>query len=250
MEKIKLALLGIPLGISLVLPGLSFGTVALLLKVYDRILAAIKNFNLRFLWPIGVGVAGGILASSHLIAFILANYHNLTYAFLMGLILVSVRVTLNEVEKFAKVDSLFVIIGFFIAYYFGKESLEHGMLIYLPISISLVISGILSSSAMILPGISGATMLIMLGIYDDVLKAVNTFDVRLLFFFAIGVGLGLILFSWLLTYLLKSYRSRVMLFLSGLIVGSATMVVPTSIGVGEVILFCIGGALAYIGTNR
>ncbi|WP_350342791.1 DUF368 domain-containing protein [Proteinivorax tanatarense] len=250
MTKIRKILAGIPLGVSLVLPGLSFGTVALILKIYDEILAAIKEFNITFLWPIGVGVTGGILISSRFIAFILANYQNFTYAFLFGMILFSVRVTLREVKCFKGTDSLLLIVGFFMAYFFGKEALEHGVMSFLPITLALVFSGMLSSSAMILPGISGATVLVMLGLYDEVLAAVNSFDVKMLLFFAIGVVIGLVLFSWILTFLLNNNRSKVMLFLSGLIVGSATMVMPKSVGVYEIIFFALGGTLAYIGTKR
>ncbi len=252
-SRLILTLKGIPLGISLVLPGLSFGTTALILWLYDRILANIKNLDLKFFFWLGIGVLAGLLSSTHLVSYLLNHYQETTFAFLFGLILFSTRVTYREIllhkNKISWNFVVYFIPGLVIALYFGYNTGLNGELIIINPTFSLIISGMVSSMAMLLPGLSGATVLVMLGSYEIVIDAVNALNIPLITLFAVGILAGLLIFSWVLNYLLYNYRSKMMTFLTGLILGSALNVLPSEFGLSQFIAFSAGAALVYSLTN-
>lgn len=79
---------------------------------------------------------------------------------------------------------------------------------------------------MILPGISGGTLLILMGVYQQVLAAVNNFEIITLLVFACGMGAGLLVFAWIFSYLLQAHQAKIMVVLTGLILGSSAAVFP------------------------
>ncbi|NLJ72169.1 MAG: DUF368 domain-containing protein [Syntrophomonadaceae bacterium] len=223
-----LFLKGIPIGISNVLPGISGGTIAVVLRIYDTLINGIKTINLKVIIPIGLGAFLGLLATASLVDYLLDNYTSFMMAFIFGLIISSAKVTVLDIKKIN-----LVIIGCLIA------GLALALLIaYQPTGLAdaqtivstkrIIFGGVFASISMLLPGISGATVLILLGIYEFIIEALLSLNILIISIFAVSAICGMLAFSWLLAYLLQNYRSELMSLLTGLIIGSALVAMPTS----------------------
>lgn len=248
-KMISVFLRGIPIGISLTLPGVSGGTIALVLGIYDRLIQAIRKLKLNFLVPIGLGAVLGIWIGSGFITYLLDSYHNPTIALLLGLVLFSTKVTLKEARYITVKGLVAVAVSFIIAVVLWNFSIEEVMSGTVS-NIQLFFAGFISSVAMILPGISGATLLIMLGLYGGVLEAVTELNFLVLLFYGLGAVFGLFAFSWILSFLLSNHRTITMMTLTGLILGSARAVIPSSFGIVELISFFIGAGIILLLSNE
>lgn len=250
MKKLfSIFLRGIPIGISLTLPGVSGGTIALVLGIYDRLIQAIKKLNLYFLLPIGFGGILGLWIGSRFITYLLENFPNPTIALLLGLVLFSTKVTIKEARYITIKGLIAVAVSFVIALILWNFSVEEAMTGTVS-NIQLFIAGFVSAAAMILPGISGATLLIMLGLYGGMLEAVTQFDFLVLLIYGLGAVTGLFAFSWILSFLLSSYRAITMMTLTGLILGSARAVIPSKFGIIELITFSLGAGIILFLSNE
>ncbi|SJZ32161.1 DUF368 domain-containing protein [Selenihalanaerobacter shriftii] len=235
----ELVIKGIPIGISNTLPGISGGTMALILGIYDQLVNGIKKINLTVLIPILFGAIIGVIGGSKVIVNLLELQPGFTVAFLLGLILTSSKVTAKEIEDLNLKTIILFILGLIIAYHYSIDI--DSVVSRADISLfKFFWGGAIGSVAMILPGVSGGTLLIMLGLYQNVLQAIINFDILVLFSFGGGVGVGLLGFSWLLSYLLAKWRSFLMAFLTGLILGSIRTVIPNQLGVMEFVGFILG----------
>ncbi len=241
----SLFLRGIPIGISLTVPGVSGGTVALVLGIYDRLILAIKKINIGFLLPVVLGGVVGVWFSSGFITYLLDRYPNPTLGFLLGLVIFSAKVTVKEAKRYNIKGFIALGVSVVLAlalWSFSKEEVVSGTVTH----IHLFLSGFISSIAMLLPGISGATILIMLGLYGGVLEAIKELNYLVITIYALGGALGIFSFSWVLSYLLKHYRDITMMILTGLIIGSARAVIPQKIGIVEITAFLLGGSIILI----
>ncbi|MGM0413885.1 MAG: DUF368 domain-containing protein [Bacillota bacterium] len=251
-KQTRLLLQGFPLGVANTLPGISGGTVAIILYIYEPLLRAIKKIDLRFLIPFGLGAAGGAFFGAVVMGRLFNLYTAAVYSFIAGMILASTRVTIKEAGGFRKnnkilLDIAAILFGFALAYYFSANQTAAavtGSTDYFQI----FIGGLLGSMTMILPGISGGTVLVILGVYRPVLTAISTFDILALGAFGIGLVIGLILFAWLISWLLKSLRRPMMMILSGLILGSVPAVIPGYFGQHELFFFLLGFVLVLLFT--
>ena len=230
---------GIPIGISNTLPGISGGTMALVLKIYERLVKGIKNIQLPILIPIILGAITGVFASSRIIVNLLELYPVFFLAFLVGLILASSKVTAVEVKDVNLLTIILALAGFAFAFLYSTEisitttGADISLLRYFT-------GGVVGSIAMILPGVSGGTILVMLGLYQGVLAAISALNLSVIIVFGVGIGIGLLGFSWVLSYFLNNYRSLLMAFLTGLILGSIRSVIPPSFGISAVVGFLTG----------
>jgi putative membrane protein len=222
---LELFIKGMPIGMSNTLPGISGGTIALVLKIYDELIHSIKKIKLKFLIPVVLGAVAGVFLGSSIIITLFESYPIFLTSFLLGLILASAKVTFTEVESFDIYKIILGLAGFFIAFLYSAEAGSVGNVNDVSL-IKYFAGGAIGSVAMILPGISGGTILVMLGLYQSVLTAISSFNIIIILAFGIGIGSGLLLFSWLLSYLLDNYRSTLMAFLTGLIIGSTRSVIP------------------------
>ena len=235
----ELFLKGIPIGISNTLPGVSGGTMALVLKIYERLIEGIRNIRLKILIPIFLGGVTGVLVSSRLTTSLLDKYPELITAFLFGLILASSKVTAAEINNFSIKNSILIFLGAFVAVIFtaGIQKAGNNNQIYL---YQFLAGGFFGSMAMILPGISGGTILVMMGIYQPVLKAISGFNFKIILIFGLGLVLGLLTISRVLSYFLNNYRTSMMALLTGLILGSLYSVIPQTFNIGIIMSFIIG----------
>lgn len=238
-ERVIFFLKGICMGLADIIPGVSGGTIALITGIYERLIFAIKSIDVKIplhllrgdlrearnsitkidfelLLPLAGGIGVAFLIASGGIKFALESFPAATNSFFFGLILSSAvfiyrRIGVKNLRHLAAGIGGFLF-GFLIV------SLEKIGLIHSPLMIFA--SGFVAICAMILPGVSGAFILFVLGQYDFMLGALQNFDLLFIFLFLIGAALGLLVFSRALSYLLKRWEASVLAFLTGLMVGA------------------------------
>ncbi len=231
---------GIFMGISDLIPGISGGTIALITGIYEKLIRSIKDvthipeqlfkkkfdkvlglINFKFFIPLFLGVATAIILGSHAVGYLLDNYRSLVYGFFIGLIIASAHSIISQFTL-KKSNLFFSFIGFligvslsFIAFNLPEPSL---------IGISLL--GFISISALILPGISGAYILLILGQYEFMIGIIRNIhnEIPSVISFGIGAVLGLALLSRVISYYYKKYRYDTLSLLVGLKIGA--LIVP------------------------
>jgi len=239
---IILAIKGFLMGAANVIPGVSGGTMALILGIYEELINAIRSINLKFLrritrfnikealssvsWPFLVPVGLGILLATfslaEVLSWLLDRYPVIVWSFFFGLIVSSV-ITVSRVIKQWRIPTIVaIVVGTITAY---------GLFGVIPVSTPnapwfIFVSGFIAICAMILPGISGAYILVLLGKYRYILEALNNKDFFTLFIIASGALVGLISFAQILGWLLKRYHDLTMAILIGLMCGSLRKIWP------------------------
>ncbi len=237
-----LAVKGFCMGAANVVPGVSGGTMALILGIYEELIDAIRSFNLHFLrlagrlkirqaissvsWPfllpVGVGVLLATVSLAKALSWLLHNCPVMVWSFFFGLILSSVLTVSNVVERWRAPTLLAAGMGAVGAYFlFG---LVPGATPDAPWFI--FISGFLAICAMILPGVSGAYVLLLLGKYHYILEAINDRDLGILLILIAGALAGLLSFVRIIGWLLERYHDPTMAILIGLMVGSLRKIWP------------------------
>ncbi len=234
-----------------IIPGVSGGTIALITGIYERLVYAIRAIDLKFVFyffkgfykrkyfkkacenflkidfalliPLAFGIFIAFLSLAHLMDYLIINFKNYTYAFFLGLILASAFFVYHSVKKNITFRSLFfVLIGFLVGFLVvGLEQINttHSFIV-------IFLAGFISFCAMILPGVSGAFILLVLGQYSfmiNVLKKIATLDFTDLPYavlYIAGGAVGLLSFSRVLSFLLKKYHTATLCFVIGLMVGA------------------------------
>ena len=234
---------GIAVGTANVIPGVSGGTIALITGIFERLIDALKSFNLTalkllfkgdikafikhtdfwFLVSIGLGVITAILTIAKVFDFLFAQYPIYLWSFFFGMILVSIYYVGITIEKINIKTIIAFIIGTAIALFiaFGTPAKENSNLIY------LLICGAIATCSMILPGLSGSFVLVLMGNYQLIMiNAVNDLNLKILIPVAIGGIVGLLAFSHLLSWIFKNYRDITISVLTGFILGSMPIIYP------------------------
>ncbi len=240
MEYIILALKGAAIGIANAIPGVSGGTIAVITKIYDRLLDAIDlNFkkiwsNLPFLIPVGIGIVIGVIAAAFTLDFLFENFNVPTQLFFVGVIIGSAPLIYKEatLEKKLKLSSIIpFLIGFCLIISLSfinpvESGVETDFVLTFFSGAELFFGGIIAAVAMIIPGISGSLMLKIYGSYETVIYAVTEFDFPILIIFGMGALIGLLVSAKLISIQLKKHRIFSYLFIGGLIIGSIPAVFP------------------------
>ena len=231
-EHAKIFFKGVAMGMADIVPGVSGGTVALILGIYDRLVRGISNIrpetikntvkrtspgvDIGLFLPLGTGIGLAFLLMSNVILFFLNDMASETYAFFLVLILGSAILLLKWEGLASPLNLIFIVVGFAFAFMFvGLESSTIGH--SLPI---IFVSGIVAITAMILPGISGALILLFLNQYEFMLDALKNIHIAEIFTFLAGAVIGLLAFSKILDRLLSKYRPQTVAFLIGLMLGA------------------------------
>jgi putative membrane protein len=239
---------GIAMGIADLVPGVSGGTIALITNIYEDLIISINQLNAKeifalfganrksswqkingpFLIPLFLGIATSILFLSSIISFFLENHALALWSFFFGLILASSIMICKDLKKWSTSTIVGLIIGglisFLISFLSPAEQTEA-----LPY---LFVCGMLMIMAMILPGISGAFILVLLGVYETALETVKlvlSFRIQgFLNLLAFGLGgiIGLKLFARWIGKLYLNYRDPLLATMSGFMFGSLYKVWP------------------------
>lgn len=255
---------GFLMGASDVIPGVSGGTIALLLGIYDQLIAAINGFlskewkkHLSFLIPLAIGVGGAILSLSKIINWLLANYPGPLKFFFLGLILGVLPYLFYQAEvktTFKMQHYLLLIIGTVLIASIAFLDTSSGAIIEsrsFSTYIFLFFSGILGSAAMILPGISGSMILLVIGVYSTVIDAVDHLYFDVLFVTGAGIVIGLLVMSRLIRFFLERFHTGTFACVIGFVIGSLFIVYPgwptsTTYVMISVVTFALGLLVAYI----
>ena len=254
---------GLLMGAADVVPGVSGGTIAFITGIYDRLLGALSAFGLpalrlvlagrwgeafrhvegAFLLTLLAGIATSVGTLAHLIGWLLEAHPVLLWAFFFGLIAGSALWLLRRVPRWDGMIVLALVAGLAAAAAISLSPsvrLDGG-------AAGLFFAGFLAICAMILPGVSGSFILVLLGMYDRVLAAVESFDVVALGVFAAGAACGLLTFSRLLHWLLQRYHGPCMSLLTGFLAGSLLAVWPWKLPAdGGQVLPALPGAWAAV----
>lgn len=234
---------GIGVGSANVIPGVSGGTIALITGIFERLINALKSFNLTaiklfftgkfkefakhtdlwFLASVGCGVVVAILSIARLFEFLFDRYPIYLWSFFFGMILVSIYYVGITIEKFNWKVVLSFLIGTSIALLiaFGTPANENSNVFY------LMICGAVATCSMILPGLSGSFVLVLMGNYQLIMiDAVNDLNLKILLPVVLGGVVGLLAFSHLLSWIFKNYRDITIAVLTGFILGSMPIIWP------------------------
>lgn len=233
---------GFILGIANVIPGVSGGTMAVSMGLYELILSSIGNFfkdikgNFIKLLPIILGILVAIVSTSKLVTYALTNYKAQTLCLFIGLIFGGVSLIMRKIKgKGSKINYLifFVIFFFVISLNFLKTGLieisftNMGIIGYL----LLLLMGFIASSAMVIPGISGSFILMVLGYYDKIIYTISTItdfsklgsNLLILVPFGIGVIIGIVFMAKLITNLIKKYETKTYFAIMGFVLSSVVV---------------------------
>ena len=233
---------GMAMGAADVVPGVSGGTIAFISGIYEELITSINNIkpslisvwrkegfgtlwkqlNGNFLAALFLGIFISVLSLAKFLSWLLENEPVLLWSFFFGLVLASIFLVGKEIKKWTIATLLIGIIGAGIAYFITtlppSENVDS-----LPY---LFLSGALAVCAMILPGISGAFILVLLGSYKTILDAVHERDFLLVGTVAIGAIFGLLSFAKLLKWMFKNYHNATLALLTGFILGSLNKIWP------------------------
>ncbi|HLF31109.1 MAG TPA: DUF368 domain-containing protein [Xanthomonadales bacterium] len=238
------ALKGFCMGCADVIPGVSGGTMALILGIYERLLGAIRSFDLvwledvlrlristalarndlLFLVPLVLGIFSAILFFTRVIPLpaLIISHPEIIYGLFFGLILASIVVLMGEVRKYGAWDLLVtaagVLLGLAIVNLVPIETPTAAWFIFL--------CGFVAICAMLLPGISGSFILLILGKYAYIINALGEFDWVVILTFASGAVCGLMAFSRVIVWLLRHYHQATLLLIKGILIGSLWMIWP------------------------
>ena len=242
--SVVIFLKGMLMGMADIVPGVSGGTMALITGIYERFISALSSINFRFItrrvkgdkegareswasidWallvPLVIGILTAMVIFARVIDYLLDHHIGPTYAFFFGLILASAGFVYRYVEHIDRRHLLSGLMGFLlvvdVVVVGWRESITSNHSI--PI---LIVSGAIAVCAMILPGISGSTMLLILGQYPYFLTALIKGSWKDLIAFGAGAVVGILTFARLLNWLLKNHRSMTMAFLFGCMLGALT----------------------------
>ncbi|WP_177602043.1 DUF368 domain-containing protein [uncultured Phocaeicola sp.] len=237
-----LVLKGMGMGAADVVPGVSGGTIAFIVGIYDELINSIKSINgeslklfftgkwgafckqinAAFLFSIVLGVGISIFSLAKVITWLLTDHPILVWAFFFGLVLASTWFVSKDIKEWNWKTIVAFVAGAAVAYYITvatpAETPSNLLFIFL--------CGAIAICAMILPGISGSFILVLLGKYFFVMEAVKTFNIKIILVFAAGAIIGITTFSRLLSFALKHFRNITLSVLTGFMLGSLNKVWP------------------------
>jgi putative membrane protein len=255
-DYIIITLKGLAMGAADIVPGVSGGTIAFISGIYQELIDSINKVNLSvfktlkregvkaawhqingsFLLALLTGIGISVLTFSKVITHLLETQPILVWSFFFGLIIASITLIWKEISNLKLVDILFLLIGIAVSYFITiarpVSSPESYWYIFL--------SGFIAIIAMILPGISGAFILLLMGSYETVIGIVNQFRDGItsanseiltqaflkLSLFAIGAIIGLKSFSKILHWMFANHKNTTLTLLIGFMIGSLNKVWP------------------------
>ena len=241
-DYITLFFKGVFMGIADAMPGISGGTIALLLGIYEELIRSIselklslffelkkgfnpfwKKLNGNFLLALISGIGISLISFVKISANFLESFPLIIWSFFLGLVFATVNVIYKLINQWSRLNFFFLIISIVLSYFLSSFSVYETDKISL---LYILFSGVIASSAMILPGISGSLILVILGVYAYLIKSLDNLKMIVIFTFISGTLIGLLGFSRILKYLFNKHRDTTYTIMLGLVIGSIEKVWP------------------------
>ena len=284
-ENIKLYFKGMAMGVADAFPGISGGTMALILGIYKELISSISviNFSLfktlknegfnefwrklngTFLLILFSGIISSLVVFMNIASFLIDNFPILIWSFFLGLVSASIYIILKPTDLFNFNKTQNILINWFLL-------LSSLYISYLLTSlpeinnlnenlIFIFFAGLIASCAMILPGVSGSYILVILGLYKTMSKALINLELDKIVIFGFGVILGLTSFSKLVKWGFDKFPNKILIAMTGLIIGSIHKlwpwksneinILPTNYSeysylIESIVLFIIGFLLIFL----
>lgn len=239
MEHIINVLKGVVIGVANAIPGVSGGTMMVIMKVFDRLLGAVTlnlkklKENFVFLLTIIIGMGIGVILSAKVLNICFENFYVQTQFFFMGVVLGSLPMIYKEATKEKKLEPIHFIpfaigLGVIIGVTVISMSATNSVITSLtPVTFFyLLMISVVAAAAMIMPGLSGSLVLLILGGYQTVINAVDEMNIMVLIPVGIGIILGILLCAKVITLCLKKWQRGTYAVILGLIVGSFYAIWP------------------------
>ena len=238
-----ISLKGIAMGAADVVPGVSGGTIAFISGIYEELLTSISGVNFKvlkllksegvksfwkaingnFLISLLLGIGISIVSLAKLISWLLEYQPILLWSFFFGLVLASILYIGKQITEWRVASVVILVLGAILAYWITTLD----PLISEDTSpLFLFFAGAIAICAMILPGISGAFILVLLGAYKPVLEALDNRDFKIIGIVAAGSLVGLLLFSRILKWLFSNHKNLTLAVLTGFVLGSLNKIWP------------------------
>ncbi len=262
MKNVILAIKGFFIGLANIIPGVSGGTLALTLGIYEKLIGCISHFfknlkeNIKFILPIGIGAVIAILSLSHLISFCLDNYVLPTILFFIGAILGGLPMLIKKVSghkiTISNIIIFLITFGIIILLLFLNSETEvsfqnMNIIDYL----LLFVVGVVASATMVIPGVSGSAVLMTIGYYKPILNIVKNLtdfsslgsNLAILIPFGLGVLVGILLIAKVLEFLFKNFEVKTYYGVLGFIVASIIAIVYQNLVINANFVFSFGSLI-------
>lgn len=276
-DNVLLFLKGVLMGICDLIPGISGGTIAFVTGIYLRLINAVKNISFKliidllnpkkfksvikkadlgFLMVLALGIGTAVLAGSRIIIYVLDRYFAFALSFFVGLILSSSKIIYDHIENHTFKNIFFgfigLLFGVLLSFFVPAEFTPNLLIVFF--------GGFFAISAMFLPGISGAFILLIMGLYEFMLNVLHNLLENITYFitFIFGALLGMATISRLISFLFRKDKCRTLYVLLGLVIGALSTPLKNIYSVSDslsifglivVVLFFLLGILSVITIN-
>ena len=222
---------GFIIGIGKIIPGVSGAMLAAIMGVYDKALYYICNFrkdikeSIKYLFPIAVGVLLSIILFSKVISICLDKYYVITMLFFIGLVIGGLPFIINKVNKKDYYISITSFLIFFFLSIFNINNNYTTQNNFIDIII-YILSGLLEAIGTIVPGVSSAALLMIIGTYDQIVYSVgNITNIKLIITFAISTIIFILLLMKIVEYLFRKYNNKMYAFVLGVLLSSIVLLI-------------------------
>lgn len=222
---------GFIIGIGKIIPGVSGAMLAAIMGVYDKALYYICNFrknikeSIKYLSPIAAGILLSIILFSKVISICLDKYYVITMFFFIGLVIGGLPFIINKVNK---KDYSITIISFSIFFFLSIFNINNN---YTPQNnfidiIIYILSGLLEAIGTIVPGVSSAALLMIVGTYDQIVYSIgNITNIKLIITFFISTIIFILLLMKIVEYLFRKYNNKMYSFVLGVLSSSIILLI-------------------------
>lgn len=222
---------GFIIGIGKIIPGVSGAMLAAIMGVYDKALYYICNFrknikeSIKYLSPIAVGILLSIILFSKVISICLDKYYVITMFFFIGLVIGGLPFIINKINK---KDYSITIVSFSIFFFLSIFNINNN---YTPQNnfidiIIYILSGLLEAIGTIVPGVSSAALLMIIGTYDQIVYSIgNITNIKLIITFSISTIIFILLLMKIVEYLFRRYNNKMYSFVLGVLLSSIILLI-------------------------
>lgn len=228
---------GLLIGSTMIIPGVSGGSMAMILGIYDRLIASVSSFfkkpgkNIVFLSIFSTSAILGMILFSTPLSLLLTHFRAETLYFFIGAVFGSIPMIekKSHIRSFSPGAALYLILGVVpvLSFQFLPECFFTVETTNAPLSwLFLMVAGIVCAAALILPGISLSHFLLILGLYEGLLDSLKTFNLSFLVPLGLGLAFGIILLTRALEFLMEHYPKQSYLTILGFLLGSAAQIFP------------------------